>query len=131
MTKELRVRGRAMRRDGGGRRRTRGAKLAQMSRGDGGGGGGLYGASKMGMMSPAPMSASKMLVMRTPLIGFGEAAAKDGREYWTAASTKTTAFDATSGKSVASIMYSSVLLRSSPAASLMSMFCCGGGGASV
>ena len=79
----------------------------------------------MGMMSPAPMSASNMPVMRTPLIGFGEAAAEDGRKYWTAASTKTMAFDATSGNSAASIAYLSVLLRSLSAAASMRMFCGG------
>ena len=36
-------------------------------------------------------------VTRTPMSGFGEAAADDGREYWYAASTRTTTFAATSG----------------------------------
>ena len=90
------MRGLATRRAGGGRRRTQGAELAYS--GVGVGGGGLCGASKTG--ATPVMTASRMPVTRIPSRGFGDAAAKEGRdgglEYWVTASTRTTAFATTS-----------------------------------
>ena len=76
------------------------------------------------------MTASRMPEKRMPISRFGDAAAKDGRDegldHCIVASTRTTAFAATLGKSSASIKYSNVESVSSTAASLTAMACCEG-----
>ena len=113
-----RVRGRWMRRAGGGRLTTLAALSAYA--GGGGGGGEARGERAANTGAAAVMTASINPDTRNPMTGRGDARAEPGREggrdTWVSASTKTTAFDATSGSS-ASIQYSTVESRSSAGAS--------------